>query len=109
MSTNKKKETRTYADRAVYIREAVKKRRKKLREMAHEYSGGKCAICGYKKCSRALNFHHRDPKTKRFGVAANGMTRSWEKTRKEIDKCILLCANCHMEVHDGITQLPREI
>ncbi len=109
MYTKIKKETRTYADRAVYMREAVKKRRKKLREMAHEYGGGKCAICGYNKSSRALSFHHRDPKKKDFGVAANGMTRSWEKTRKEIDKCILLCANCHMEVHDGITQLPREI
>lgn len=76
--------------------------------MAREYAGGKCILCGYKKCSRALSFHHRDPKKKDFGLADGGITRSWEKTRKGIDKCVLLCANCHMEVHDGISQLPSE-
>lgn len=100
-------EKRIYADRAEYLREAVKKRRKKLREMAREYGGGKCAICGYKKSPRALTFHHLDPKEKDFGLSVKGLTRSWEKMRKEIDKCILLCANCHAEVHDGITQLPE--
>jgi 5-methylcytosine-specific restriction endonuclease McrA len=99
---------RTYADRAVYMREAVKKRRKKLRELAREYKGGKCQLCGYKKSQRALSFHHRDPKKKSFGISMKGLTRSWDKIRTEIDKCILLCANCHMEVHDGITQLPKE-
>lgn len=102
-------EKRTYADRAEYMREAVKRRRKKLREMAREYKGGKCAICGYNKCQRALSFHHRDPDQKDFGISARGLTRSWEKIKAEIDKCILLCANCHMEVHDGLAQLPREI
>lgn len=101
-------EKRTYADRAVYMREAVKKRRKKLRELAREYRGGKCEICGYSKSQRALSFHHKDPKKKSFGISMKGLTRSWEKIRLEIDKCILLCANCHMEVHDGITQLPKE-
>lgn len=104
-----KKETRTYSDRAVYLREAVKKRRKKLREMAREYAGGKCAICGYDKCSRALSFHHIDPKMKSFGIAVKGLTRSWESIKKEIDKCILLCANCHMELHEGLAQIPENI
>ena len=107
MSTTRK-ETRTYSDRAVYMREAVKKRRKKLREMAREYAGGKCAICGYHKCARALSFHHLDPKKKDFGVAAKGLTRSWDKIRKEIDKCILICANCHMEVHEGLAKIPKK-
>ena len=102
-------EKRTYADRAVYMREAVKKRRKKLRQMARKYKGGSCELCGYSKCSRALSFHHKDPKQKSFGIAVKGLTRSWDAIRTEIDKCILLCANCHMEVHDGITQLPEEI
>ncbi|MCC7004417.1 HNH endonuclease [Candidatus Nomurabacteria bacterium] len=100
-------ETRTYADRAAYLREAVKRRRIKLRAMAREYKGGCCEICGYKKCQRALSFHHIDPSLKSFGLSDKGLTRSWEKTKSEIDKCILLCANCHMEVHEGITQLPR--
>ncbi len=100
-------ESRTYADRAEYIKKAVSARRKKLRAMALEYGGGKCAICGYSKSSRSLSFHHVDPKKKDFGLSMQGVTRSWERTKKELKKCILLCANCHMEVHDGITQLPR--
>lgn len=97
---------RTYADRAAYIIQAVKKRRIKLRKMAREYKGGRCEICGYSKCDRALSFHHIDPKKKSFGLSDKGLTRSWDRVKKEIDKCVLLCANCHMEVHEGITQLP---
>jgi len=88
--------------------EAVKRRRARLRQMARAYKGDKCVICGYKKCPRALSFHHRDPNQKSFGISTRGLTRSWKKIQEEIDKCVLLCANCHMEVHDGITQLPKE-
>tara|TARA_Y100000310_G_C20509788_1_gene728238 strand:+ start:353 stop:670 length:318 start_codon:yes stop_codon:yes gene_type:complete len=102
------KEKRTYADRREYMIKAVAKRRNKIREMAREYKGGKCIICGYKKCTRAMSFHHRNPKKKDFGISAHGLTRSWEKTKKELDKCVLLCMNCHMELHEGITQLPKE-
>jgi hypothetical protein len=101
----KKKETRSYADRAEYIKKAVAKRRKKIRLMAIEYGGGGCQICGYSKCNRALSFHHKDPSKKDFGLSTDGFTRSWEKTKSEIDKCILVCANCHMEIHDGITEI----
>ena len=54
-------------------------------------------------------FHHLDPSKKDFGLSMRGLTRSWEKMRTELDKCILLCANCHAEVHEGITQLPKGI
>lgn len=101
-------DTRTYKDRAPYLRKAVKERRRKLREMAREYKGSKCAICGYNKSQRALNFHHLDPKTKDFGLSARGLTRSWDKIKLEIDKCILLCANCHAEVHGGITEIKKK-
>ncbi len=100
---------RTYADRAEYLRKAVSLRRKKLRELARTYKGNKCVICGYAKCSDALDFHHIDPKKKEFGLSVKGLTRSWEKIKKEIDKCILICANCHREIHAGITQPPKEI
>ncbi len=102
-------DTRTYADRAEYMRKAVIKRRKKVLAMAREYKGGKCILCGYTRCARALSFHHKDPKKKDFGISSGGLTRAWERVRKEIDKCVLLCANCHMEVHEGVTQLPRGI
>ena len=103
MST--KKDQRTYRDRADYIKAAVAKRRRKVRLMAIEYGGGKCQLCGYHKCNRALGFHHKDPTKKDFGLAAHGLTRAWAKTKKELDKCILVCANCHMEIHEGITKI----
>lgn len=99
---------RTYADRAEYLRKAVTKRRRKLRVMAREYKGNKCVLCGYNKCPRALSFHHVNPKSKSFGLSVKGLTRSWDKIKAELDKCVLICANCHMEVHDGISQLPKE-
>jgi len=102
-----KKETRTYADRTEYLKMAVKRRRKSLRAQAVEYKGGKCMFCGYNKCREALDFHHIDKK--KFGLSEKGMTRSWEKTKEELDKCILVCANCHREIHAGILQLPRVI
>ena len=87
---------------------AVGRRRKKLREMARDYKGGKCIMCDYNRCQRVLSFHHVNPKEKDFDLSSRGLTRSWERIRKEIDKCVLLCANCHMEVRDGITQLPNK-
>ncbi|MBI2096766.1 MAG: HNH endonuclease [Candidatus Sungbacteria bacterium] len=87
---------------------AVAKRRKKLKEMAIEYKGGKCQICGYKKYSGAFDLHHIDAKEKEFGIAAKGYTRSWKKVKAELDKCILVCANCHREVEAGITSVPKQ-
>jgi hypothetical protein len=74
-----------------------------------EHKGSKCIACGYNKCIKALEFHHLDSKIKDFGISEKGYTRSWEKVKKELDKCILLCANCHREVHEGITQLSQVI
>ena len=82
--------------------DAVNKRRIVLKEKAIEYKGGECQECGYKKSKRALEFHHLDPNEKDFGISANGYTRSWEKVKSELDKCILLCANCHAEKHEEI-------
>lgn len=104
-----KKETRTYRDRAEYIKQAVIKRRSTVLRNAKALLGSKCCICGYNKCQRALSFHHIDPSKKSFGISANGLTRSWAKVQEEVSKCILVCANCHMEIHEGITQLPKEI
>lgn len=78
----------------------TKIKRKRLKVRAVEYAGGKCSLCGYKKCLGALHFHHPD-NNKEFGVTSSGITRAWEVMRKEIDKCILVCANCHAEIHES--------
>ena len=67
--------------------------------MAISYKGGKCSICGYEKCPEAMEFHHPEPTKKDFGISSKGYTRGWEKVKKELDKCVMLCANCHREVH----------
>lgn len=98
---------RRYADRREYLIEAVRKRRKKLRQLTIEYKGGKCEVCGYHKCPEAMEFHHLDSSAKDFGISQKGYTRSWAKVKGELDKCTMLCANCHRELHAKL-QLPRE-
>lgn len=65
---------------------------------AIEYKGGKCEACGYDKCPSALTFHHRDPNEKDPNWRLL-KTRTFEQIKKELDKCDLLCRNCHAEVH----------
>lgn len=97
-------EKRTYADRRDYLIMAVARRRKRLREKAVQYKGGKCICCGYDRCQAALDFHHLDASQKEFGISLDGITRSWERVQKELDKCVLVCSNCHREIHAGILQ-----
>jgi len=63
--------------------------------------GGKCVICGYNKISRALTFHHVDETKKEFTLSG-GYLYSWETIIKEVKKCILVCSNCHEEIHGGL-------
>jgi hypothetical protein len=100
---------RSYCDRKEYLIKAVRRRRKKIREMAVVYKGGKCQICGYDRCQEAMESHHLNGSLKDFGISHKGYTRSWPKVKAELDKCVMLCANCHREVHAGLLQLPREI
>lgn len=79
--------------------DAVSRKRKTLKKDLVEYKGGKCEKCGYNKCVAAMDFHHKDPKEKDFGLSSNGNTQSWKKLTEEADKCLLLCANCHRELH----------
>ena len=84
--------------------ENVKNFRARLKERATYVLGNKCQICGYDKCIQALDFHHVNPEEKEFDFKDN-TNRSWQTTRNEIQKCILLCANCHREVHAGLIDL----
>jgi DNA-binding CsgD family transcriptional regulator len=79
---------------------SVVKRRQKIKELSVDYKGGCCERCGYDKYIGALEFHHLDPTKKDFNVSKKGHCTSWEKVKKELDKCILVCANCHREVHE---------
>lgn len=78
--------------------ERVKQRWTERKEKAVEHMGGKCQDCGYNKCIAALEFHHLDPSSKE---ANWNKIRLWEwsKVESELDKCVLLCSNCHRERH----------
>lgn len=99
------REKRTYADRKEYLKKAVSERRRKLKQLIIEYKGHKCAICGYAKYAGAFDLHHLDHSKKEFGLSVRGLTRSLETLKKEADKCVLLCANCHREVHGGVVRV----
>jgi 5-methylcytosine-specific restriction endonuclease McrA len=74
--------------------------RKRTKLKLIEYKGGKCELCGYSKCARALEFHHLNPDEKDFSIS--GRSLSFDKLKSEVDKCILVCSNCHSEIHDGL-------
>jgi predicted HNH restriction endonuclease len=100
-----KLEKRSYADRAEYLKKAVTERRRKLKRMLVEYKGGACVLCGYSGYFGAFDLHHTGDSPKAFGIAAGGFSRSWESLKREADKCVLLCANCHREVHGGVAHI----
>lgn len=82
--------------------QAIKNKKRALKHKLIEYKGGKCQICGYNKCEGALQFHHRNPKEKEFALSQinlNDTDITIDKIIEEIDKCDLLCANCHAEQH----------
>lgn len=73
-------------------------RYKKTKLRGVSYLGGSCSRCGYSKCIAALGYHHKDPTTKAINWSSIRRA-TWEKLKAELDKCELLCANCHAEVH----------
>lgn len=72
---------------------------KRKKQHAVDVFGGKCCMCGYDKCIDALEFHHLDKTEKEESPSYVIMRWSWEKAKKELDKCILVCSNCHREIH----------
>lgn len=99
--------------------------RRSLKDKAIEHLGGGCWRCGYNRCQRNMTFHHLDPKTKdprltRKGKKKNGsvvtqsisviaLSRKWEVLKVEIEKCALLCKNCHGEVEAGLWDIKDTI
>lgn len=72
-----------------------------------EYAGGECVKCGYNKCPASLTFHHRNPEEKEFWIGGlseriNSIYELSEKIKCEIEKCDILCANCHSLEHSDL-------
>jgi hypothetical protein len=85
----------------------VKSWRKRFKERIIVSMGGGCCICGYNKCQSSLALHHLDPAKKDFGFGSiRANPKNWQTIVEELRKCILICHNCHFEVHEGVTQAP---
>lgn len=78
------------------INKQQKIRNRRTKEILAKENGSKCQICGYDRCLAALDFHHSDPNTKERQM--KGL--SLKLARKEVKKCILVCSNCHKEIHN---------
>jgi predicted HNH restriction endonuclease len=62
--------------------------------------------CGYSKCESALEFHHLNPNEKDFNISSiRQLSNFTEKIKNELDKCILVCSNCHREIHSNIIKI----
>lgn len=83
-----------------------KRKRSANKRRAVELKGGKCQLCGYNKYDGALSFHHVDSNEKSYNLKGSV---SWAKFESEINKCILLCFNCHQEVHGDVTKIPKRL
>lgn len=87
---------------------SVKSWRQRTKQRMIDAMGGKCQCCGYDKCNASLAFHHINPEEKDFSFGAiRANPKSWESIVVELRKCILVCHNCHSEIHSGVTELPE--
>lgn len=88
--------------------EVIKRWYKKLKNNIILGFGGKCCICGYDKCNEAFDFHHIDPSKKSFNISSFKI-KNKAQIYEEVKKCVMLCSNCHRELHAGIIKLENPI
>ena len=82
-------------------------RRRNFKQNCVDYKGGSCQKCGYNKDLTALEFHHLNPEEKEM-LLSKMMNKPWELTKKELDKCVVLCSNCHREEHSIINKKKKQ-
>jgi hypothetical protein len=87
--------------------------RARVKQECVDYLGEKCKLCGYSRCNGVLDFHHLDENKKSFTISdktrgRGGALVKFEELKDELDKCIILCSNCHKELHFGFSKLERE-
>lgn len=98
------------ADKKYWNARYAENRRNKRKEnklQAIDAHGGKCTRCGFRGHPEVFDFHHMDPSTKdpkiKTGFAA--AYTSSDSMQSELSKCVLLCANCHREIHARLREL----
>lgn len=90
--------------------EHVKQWRTKTKERIIQSMGGCCVLCGYNKIQQALALHHLNPSEKEFSFGAiRAEPKKWITIVNELRKCVLVCHNCHTEVHAGVSVIPDNV
>jgi hypothetical protein len=93
--------SRACKNKALQSYEAQQRRGLLRKRQLVEETGGRCSICGYHANLAALVFHHIDSDQKDFKTDMRSLSnRRFEAVRDEIEKCTLVCANCHAELHN---------
>jgi 5-methylcytosine-specific restriction endonuclease McrA len=99
--------------RPCYLEKARQRERKRTqtnKDNLYELKSNGCAICGYNKYNGSLDFHHVNQEDKSFFLGVRSMHRKDEEIIDEVNKCILLCSNCHREIHHiELKKLKEEI
>lgn len=93
-----------YVNNKHKVIESTKNRRSTNLKYVEDLKANGCSLCGYSKCNSALEFHHLDPKVKDKNISIAVKTCGLERLKKEISKCILVCSNCHKEIHAGLME-----
>lgn len=88
----------------------VKAWRERTKQRIIKSMGGCCGVCNYNACSAALELHHLDPTKKEISLGSvRASPINWDSIVRELRKCVMLCANCHREVHSKILIIPKDI
>lgn len=82
------------------ISELANLRHRAFKTKCVNYKGGKCEKCGYDKCIDSLQFHHKNPENKLFAICTKNFYN--QEVENELNKCAILCANCHFEEHSSV-------
>ena len=79
------------------------KRRAEIKQFIDAYKQAGCILCG-ESTLECLDFHHTDPNEKEFNIASNRL-KDLERVKAEIEKCVVVCANCHRKIHAKLVSL----
>ncbi len=115
MSTNRKdyaqrhyqEHKQLYVARALESNKRVRARNKRFIRRVKLRYGCQIVGCGYKKFEGALDFHHLDSVEKDSAIGHLAKDASMKVLKDEMRKCIIVCANCHREIHGGVTEIGK--
>lgn len=91
----------TYATNGEATRARNRSREQEMRQRVQEYKQSRSCLFCPERTPICLDFHHLDPTQKDFSLAHTAL-RSWDTIEAEIEKCVLVCKNCHTKIHAGL-------